>query len=340
VLLKIVEPGRHVKKGDVVAEFDRQYQLNRLDDYKATVVQLDANIKKQKADLAVAKKAHDQLLESAKGDWDKALLDLKTAEVRSAIEAEDLKLAAQEAEARHKQLMDEAKLLEVSQRADMLASEIDREQAKIELDRATLNVDRMVVRAPMDGIAVMQTIWRGGEYGQVQQGDQIWPGQTFMQIVDPTSMVLVTNLNQVDAEAVRLGLKATVRLDAYPGAEFPSRVIGIGAMSKAGVWRPDYMRAIPVRLKLEQIDARVLPDLSASADIVLAAEQHATLAPLGAVFRDGAPKPFVFLRTPSGFERREIEVGVRNHVAVAVRSGIVPGDVVVVEQPATGKAPS
>jgi HlyD family secretion protein len=340
ILMKIAEPGSHVKKGEVVAEFDRQYQLNRLDDYKATVVQLEANIKRQHADLAVAKKAHDQLVESAKGDWDKALLDLKTAEVRSAIEAEDLKLAAQEAEARYKQLVEEAKLLEVSQRADLMASEIDRNQAKIELERATLNVDQMVVRAPMDGIAVMQTIWRGGEYGQVQQGDQIWPGQTFMQIVDPTSMVLATNLNQVDAESMRLGLRATVRLDAYPGAEFRARVIGVGAMSKAGAWRPNYLRAIPVRLKLEQIDARVLPDLSASADIVLAAEQHATLAPLSAVFRDGAPKPFVFLRTATGWQRHEIEVGVRNHVAVAVRSGVSPGDVVAAEEPATGKAPS
>ena len=90
VLLEVAKPGSHVKKGDIVAEFDRQYQLNRLDDYKASVVQLDANIKKLKADLAVAEEAHDQLVRSAKADWDKAQLDLKTAEVRSAIEAEDL----------------------------------------------------------------------------------------------------------------------------------------------------------------------------------------------------------------------------------------------------------
>jgi hypothetical protein len=38
VLLQVAKPGSHVKKGEVVAEFDRQYQLNRLDDYKATVL--------------------------------------------------------------------------------------------------------------------------------------------------------------------------------------------------------------------------------------------------------------------------------------------------------------
>jgi HlyD family secretion protein len=340
VLMHVAQPGSHVKKGEIIAEFDRQYQLNRLDDYKATVIQLDADLKKLRADLATAKQAHDQLVGSAKADWDKALLDLKTAEVRSAIEAEDLKLAVQEAEARYKQLAEETKLFEASQRSQILAAEIDRNQAKIELDRATLNVDRMIVHAPMDGIAVMQTIWRGGDYGQVQQGDQIWPGQTFMQVVDPSSMVIMGNLNQVDAESLRLGLKASAHLDAYPGAEFPARVIGVGAMTKAGAWRPNYTREIPVRLKLEQIDPRVIPDLSANADIMLASEKQATLAPLSAVFYERGANPFVFLRTPSGWQRREIELGLRNHLAAVVRSGVSPGDVVATERPATGRAPS
>jgi biotin carboxyl carrier protein len=340
VLTRIAEPGSHVKKGEVVAEFDPQYQLNRLDDYKATVLQLDANIKKMHSDLVTAKKAHDQLVESAKGDWDKALLDLKTAEVRSAIEAEDLKLAVRETEARYKQVVEEAKLLDASQHADILASEIERNQAKLELDRATVNLDRMVVRAPMDGIAVMQQIWRGGDFGQVQKGDQIWPGQTFMQIVDPASMVLAADLNQVDTESLQLGRRAVARLDAYPGSEFPAKVVGIGAMTKPAFWRPNFMREIPVRLKLEQVDARVIPDLSASADILLTLEKQATIVPLSAIFQDGDAKPFVFLRTGATWERREIETGMRNRIAAVVRSGVSPGDVVATERPASGKAPS
>lgn len=339
VLLEVAKPGSHIKKGAIVAEFDRQYQLNRLDDYKATVAQLDANVKKLKADLATAEEAHRQLVNSSKANWDKALLDLKTAEVRSAIEAEDLQLAARETEAQYKQMAAEAKLVEGSQRAQIRASEIERDQAKIELDRATLNVNRMVVRAPMDGIVVMQSIWRGGDFGQVQQGDEIRPGMTFMQIVDPSSMVIMGNVNQVDAESVRLGSKAIARLDAYPGSRFPARVVGVGAMTRPGAWRPNFMREIPIRLKLEEIDPRVIPDLSASTDILLASEKQATLAPLDAVFFEAA-KPFVFLQTSSGWQRREIELGLRNHVAAVVRAGVSPGDVVARERAASGKPPS
>jgi HlyD family secretion protein len=138
---------------------------------------------------------------------------------------------------------------------------------------------------------------------------------------------------------VRLGSKATARLDAYPGSQFSARVVGVGAMTKPGAWRPNFMREIAIRLKLEQIDPRVIPDLSASADILLASEKQATLAPLDAVFFEGLTKPFVFLRTSSGWQRREIELGLRNRVAAVVRAGVSPGDVVALERPAGGKAP-
>ncbi len=333
VLLKLVPAGSPVKKGEIVAEFDRQNQLNRLDDYKATVIQLDANIKKLRANLAVAKESHDQLIRSAKADLDKAELDLKTAPVRSQIESETLKLAVEEAQARYKQLLSEVKLVEESQRAQIRASEISRDQSKIELQRAERNVDKMIMRAPMDGVAVMQSIFRGGDMGQVQQGDQVNPGMQFMQVVDPSSMVITSVVNQVDAESIRIGMKAVVRIDAYPGLELPGHVIGIGAMTKPGVWRPTYMREIPVRLKLDRMDPRVIPDVSASADVQLAVEKQALVAPLGAIFYDNPGKPFVFLQSPAGWERREVRLGLANYVNVALLSGVEKDSVIALERP-------
>ena len=83
VLMKLAKPGVQVKTGDIVAEFDPQNQLQRLDDYKDTAVQQENMVKKMLANLAAVKEAHDQQVRSAKADWDKAVLDLKTADVRS-----------------------------------------------------------------------------------------------------------------------------------------------------------------------------------------------------------------------------------------------------------------
>ena len=334
VLLNVAKPGSLVKKGEVIAEFDRQYQLLRLDDYRASVEQLEKNIRKLKAELEVSQEAQRQAVRVAKADLDKGLLDLKTAEVRSEIDKERLRLYEEEAQARYKKALDDVALYEVSERAQLRAAGIDLNQAQIELKRAEANVGRMIMKAPIDGIVVMQTIFRGGEFGQVQQGDQIYPGMFFMSIVDPRSMVLNANVNQVDSEMLRIGMKAQVKLDAYPDLQLPATVIGIGAMTKSGGWRAAYVREIPVRLKLDGMEPRVIPDLTASADVVLASERQAALAPREAVFyENGLERPFMFLRAANGWVRRDVELGLHNHIMVSVRSGLRKGDVVAVTRP-------
>jgi HlyD family secretion protein len=332
--------GGGVKAGDVVAEFDRENMLNRIDDYKDSVVQAENNIKNRKASLAVTDEAHQQQVRSAKADMEKAQLDLKTIEVISAIDAEKYKLAAEETAARYKQLLTEVPLLATSQKADLRNTELSLQTAKIELQKSINNAEKMVLKSPIDGLVVMQALRRGNEFAQVDKGDQVYPGQMFMQVVDPSSMVVNANVNQVDAELLRIGMKATVRIDAYPGLELPGHVYSIGAVPVPGR-RPNFMRTIPIRLKLDKEDPRVLPDLSASAEVLLESQQQATVAPLAAIFegQDGA-KPFVFLRSPEGWQRREVELGIRSNVAAAVRSGLNKGDVVALDiptQPASGE---
>jgi multidrug resistance efflux pump len=333
VLLQLAKPGSTVKKGDVVAEFDRQYQVLRRDDYRSAVVQMEANIKSMQAKLETNRKSLEVQVQAAKATLDKALLDLKTAEVRSAIEMERFRLAVEEARANHGQLEAQTRLLEVSQAAQIKATEIDISQARIELRRAEINADRMLVRAPMDGIVVMQSLFRGGDFGQIKEGDQVAAGQSFMSIVDPTSMVLNATINQVDSERLRLGMKARARVDAYPDLETPATVIGIGALAKPSTFRASFVGGIPVRLKLERTEPRIIPDLSASAEIVLGAERQTAVLPRGAVFQDGDRGSFVFLRRPDGWLRRPVETGMASHVVVAVRSGVQKGDVVALDRP-------
>jgi biotin carboxyl carrier protein len=332
VLLSLAKPGSTVKKGDVVAEFDRQSQILRADDYKDSVSQMDASLKKMRADLVVTKEIHDQTVRTAKAAWEKAELDLKTIEVLSAIQTEKYRLAVAEAKAKYEQLVAEEKLLIESQRAQVRAAEIDRDQAKIEMQRAVNNVEKLIMKAPMEGIVVMQSIFRGGDFGQIKEGDQVYSGQSFMTIVDPRSMVLNSTVNQVDAEKLRLGAKAVVNLDAYGDIRVPATVIGIGAMAKTSPFRANYVSDIPVRLKLDRVEPRIIPDLTASAEIILHSEREALIAPRAGVFEDNGA-PFVFVQGSSGWIRKDVELGLRNHVGVAVKSGLRKGDIIALQRP-------
>ncbi len=330
----LTPPGGQVQKGARVAEFDRQYMLLRLEDYRASVAQAEADLTKLKADLALARKIKEQDIGTAKAEYDKAALDMKTLPVLSQLDSERARLALAEAEAKYKQLYTDLKQLDISQQAAIRNSEIELEQTRIELRRAEANAERMVLKAPIGGLAVAQTIWRGGDMGQVRAGDQLWPGMMFLTVVDTRSMVVNASVNQVDVEQLRIGQKATVRFDAYPDLVLPATVYSIGGVPKPGGQRASFVKEIAIRLKLEQTDPRVIPDLSVSAEVVINSEEAASIAPLGAIFHDdSSQKPHVYVRDGDGWSRRPVELALANHIAVAVRSGLKPGEVVALQQP-------
>jgi biotin carboxyl carrier protein len=341
VLLDVAKSGSQVKKGDPVAEFDRQNMLLRLEDYRASIPQSEASLRKQKAQLEVTRKAHEQQVNAAQGGVEKAALDLKTTPVRSAIDTERMRLALEEAQARHKQLLDEVQFVEISENSAIRTAEIELQKTKVELQRSEANVDRMLTKAPIDGLVVMMQTFRSGEFGQIQKGDQVSAGQPFMQIVDLRSMVVNATVNQADVESLRIGQSARVRFDAYPELELPAKVFSIGAMTRPGGFRANYLKEIPIRLRLERMDPRVIPDLSVSADVIVEREdQAAAMAPLESVFQDApGSAPYVFLRGSNGWRKREVQLGLASNTAVAIRSGIRPGDVIALARPGAETAP-
>ena len=332
VLLHLVKAGARVKKDDVVAQFDPTNQLLRLDDYKDAVIQTNNSIRKLIANLAATKEAHDQTVRGAKAAWDQAGLDLRKAPVQSAIDAENAKILAEQTQATYKQLTFEDALVIESQAATIRVSELTKDQMAIELQRAEGNVKRMEIRSPMEGIAVMASIIRNGEWGQVREGDQVNAGQPFLTVVDPSSMVLDATVNQVDAENLRLGMKATVHLDAYPDIDLPAVLEGIGAMSKTSTFRANYVSTIPVRFRIEKNDTRLIPDLTGSADVILGAESGMLVLPRAAVFEENGGS-FVYVQSADGWVKKQVEPGMRNYTQVAIRSGVQKGDMVALERP-------
>ncbi|MBM3753399.1 MAG: HlyD family efflux transporter periplasmic adaptor subunit [Acidobacteria bacterium] len=330
--------GVRVEKGATVAEFDRQYMLLRLDDYRATVEQSESSMKAAIANLEVTRKSYEQQILAARNAVSKAELDMKTTPVRGAIDSERLKLALEETKANLKQLNEAAKYVDIGEKATLKVSDLELQTSKVEYRRAEANADKMIIKAPMDGLVVMQNTFRGGEFGLIQQGDQVFPGQMFMQIVDQNSMVVNATVNQVDVQSMRLGQRAKVRFDAFPGLELKARVVMIGAITKSAGTRAAFKKDIPVRLKLEQMDPRVIPDLSVSADVVLdETTEAAAVVPAEALQTGGGEagaKPFVHVRNAAGvWERRIVEVAVVSYTHAAIRSGLKPGEVVALEPP-------
>ncbi len=329
--------GSMAKKGDVVAEFDRQYMMQRLDDFKSTVTQAEADFRKQTAELQITRKSYEQQVLTAKNAVEKAELDIKTIAVRSAIDSERYRLALEEAKANLKQMQEARKYLDIGEKAQVRSADLELQSTKLEYKRSEVNADKMLVKAPIDGLVVMQNTFRGSEFGAIQQGDSVNPGMLFMQIVDPSSMIVNATVNQSDVQSMRIGQKARLRFDAFPGLELPGRLVVIGAITKAGGSRAQFKKDVLVRFRLEKMDPRVIPDLSVSADVILEEEEAlAAVAPIEAVQGSAGEgtKAFVLVRTATGqWERRDVELGLASYTHVVIKSGVKTGEIVALDKP-------
>ena len=334
VLLFLIQSGARVKKGDLIAQIDSKTVEDHIDDIEADILQADGDIRKRKAEQSVELETLNSTIRQSKADNDKALLEAKASEVRTEVERELLKLAAEETTAKYKEVQTDVQQKLAGFAAEIKILEITKIRHVRHINRHKIDLTRFKIFAPMDGLAVVQSMFRGGEMSLIQTGDQLGPGQLFMKVVDPAQMIVDGNINQTDSSSFRLGQKATVEFDAFPGLQLPGKVYTMAALATRG-WRENYyIRNLPVRVNIDASDPRLIPDLSASADVVIGQVDNATLIPIGAVQSDGG-KDAVYVRTgKGGFEKRVVELGERNNTHAAVKSGLEPGEEVAIERPA------
>jgi len=332
VLMYVAKSGSLVKKGDVIAQIDAQTLVDHIEDVNSTIAQSEADIKKRRAEQAVDWENLQQTLREAKAEYEKARLDDSAIEVRTVIDQELSKLWVEETAARYRQLQEDLASMRTVHEAELKVLDITRRRHIRHRNFHAGDLNKFTFRAPMDGLVVMETIFRAGEIAQIQQGDQISPGQSIMKIVDTSSMQLEADVNQTESGQLRVGQKATVRLDAFPGVAFPAHVQTIGAMGVRG-WRENYyIRRVPVRVAIESSDPRLIPDLSGSADVLVERRESATLVPLEAVqAADGRHTAWV--RNGDRLETRVIRLGPQNATHAVVLAGIEAGQEVGLEPP-------
>jgi hypothetical protein len=321
ILQRLAPAGARLEAGGFLAEFDRQYMLARLDDYRADADQRREIARKVEAGIAVKRAALDQRILAARAAADKARLNMKTLPVRGAIQAEKFRLQLEEAEAYLKALLAEARYFDASERAELRRQQLLLTEEEMELRRAGANVEKLRVAAPIGGIVVPGRIRRGQEYGDVEAGDEIRSGYPFVQVMDPDSLVLNASLNQVDSHRVRSGMRARVLVDAIPAVVLPGRVTAVGALAAGNRYRPDWVRTLNVKVALDRIDRRVYPNFSASADLILE-EGEGLIVPRECVTRDGEGEGRV--RIWSGGQTRTMEagLGVASATEVLVTGGL------------------
>lgn len=265
-VVKLIRSGSRVKKGDMLVEFDRQAQLRDFIDKKAQSDDQNGKVLEAQAAEAAAKAKDETDIEQAQTALGKAELEMQKIELMSRIDAEKAREDLDEAKATLAQLKETFDLKRKAAQASIRVLEIQRDRTRETMLHAQTNAAVMEIHSPIDGIVVLNTIWKQGTMGEVQEGDQVRPGVPFMQVVDPSAMQVHVMVNQEDLMALRVGLPSRIHLDAYPDLVFDGELESIDPMGRQGDFSSK-VHNFSATFSVEGTDPRLMPDLSAAVDV-------------------------------------------------------------------------
>jgi len=331
-LLELLPSGARVKKGDVVARIDGQSAKDHIDDVNSTVDTSILDVKKRRAEQQVDWNNLEQNLRVAQANLDKWKLEAQASDVRTVIDQELLELGVEEAGATYRQQQKDLEYKKQAHEAEVGILELTTERHKRHVGRHVYDWEKLTILAPMSGMVVRQQIWRNGEWGMVETGDSVRAGTLFVKIMDTDNMQVEGRINQAESNLFRIGMPARIGLDAFPGLQFEGEIYSIGALASSGS-QSTYVRDIPIRVRINGSHANLLPDLSGYADVVLESQEDVVQAPAGAVVEEEG-QAYVYVKTPGGFEKRPVRLGLRTFTAVAIESGLSVGEEVALEIPA------
>jgi HlyD family secretion protein len=265
-IIRLAPAGARVKPGDLLVEFDRQAQMRDFVDKQAEYSKLANQVLGEQAKEAAARAKDETELKQAEHTLRKDELEIQKAEIVSRIDAEKNQENLEEAKATFEQLGETFGLKRKAATAAIRILEIQRDRIHETMLHAQANAQLMQIHSPLEGVVVLNTIWKQGTMGEVQEGDQVRPGVPFLQVVNPSLMQVRVLANQQDFLSLRIGQSAKVHLDAYPELVLPAKIEQLAPIGEAGSFSAK-LRSFVVIVSIEGNNPKLMPDLSAAVDV-------------------------------------------------------------------------
>jgi RND family efflux transporter MFP subunit len=221
----------------------------------------------------------------------------------------------------------EADVAALGARLAAARSEVDVAVAQVGLGKQELA--DLEIRAPFKGVVISK---------DAQPGEMVSPmsaGGGFTRtgvatIVDMDSREVEVDVNESYINRVSAGQKVECVLDAYPDLKIPAHVISI-------VPTADRQKAtVRVRIGIDQLDPRILPDMGIKVSFFEGGAQPATKAalrvPENAIVTEGKAS-YVWVVRDGKVEKRAVTTGATRDGQVPVTDGLTGGESIVVDAP-------
>jgi len=170
------------------------------------------------------------------------------------------------------------------------------------------------VRAPLAGTVIEAPALAGAH---------VEPGDPLFKLADPASLWARVHVFEKDLAAVRPGSSAVLRTQAFPGREFPGRLVLLGPVMD------EKTRTVEGRIEVGNADGCLRAGMYVEAALASGRERTAVVVPASAL-QEFQSLPVVFVREgETTFRLRPVEIGDREGGLVEIVGGVSAGEWVV-----------
>lgn len=332
-ITNMVGDGKEVAKGDTVITFDPS-------EIKKAIITTQQQLEIANAEFEKLKATQQSEIEDLESDLEITLITQKISKInfeQAAYESEvtkkeiNLKLeTANIALARAKEQIDNRKKI---QKEDIFQKTLSIKQLSTTLDDANSNVNNLFVISPSPGIAILKDNWMTN--AKWQAGDQPYPGTTLIELPDMNKMMAEVKINEVDITKITPGLRVEIKPDAYSDTTFTGKVIAIANLAQNKDSKSK-IKIFPIQILIDNKNMSLLPGLTVSCKIKINEIAGVLYVPIESVFKDQGNE-FVYVKTSSGFKRKDIKIGSTNTDFVVVKDGLEENEELALTDPYLNK---
>jgi len=258
----------------------------------------------------------------ARGDLDRATVNLKTAQVGA---ERARRLFTYEAISKKDLQSSEAALALALGELQRSRGALRVAQARLELFGKTAGAVRRLKAGADRRITIFSPISGTVVERQVGPGQVVKPDATapLFQISDLSDLWVHGDVFESDLARIRLGAPAKISVESYPDRVFPARVSFINPTVDP------VTRTVHVRCRVSNPRGLLKPEMFARMTIIAAAKQSVPVIPASAVVGSGEISFVLVEEAPGRFRKRKVEIGYEVDGSVMIKSGLKVGERIV-----------
>ncbi len=186
-------------------------------------------------------------------------------------------------------------------------------------------LEKCTVYAPRDGLVVYQQP-SSYRYPGIEVGSSIASKYRILKLPDVSQMMLDIKVHESHVRQVRPGLPCYITIDSMPDTRFTGFIRKVAPLpdTTSRYYNPNlkvYNTEVWINEKLSDLK----PGVSGRAEIVVTNLSETLTVPIQAVTTSGG-KQVCFVRGTGGDNAVEVEVGMFNDTMIEIKSGLQPGD--------------